>query len=65
MGSWVERTCGKAAPGGPSEVADCGAGWTKLQLVGETVAGGPGNRLRNPEFQLSLIHISEPTRPKR
>ena len=32
-GSQVERTHGKAAAGGPSEVADCGAGWAKLQLV--------------------------------
>ena len=33
MGSWMERTCGKAVAGGPSEVADCGVGWTKLQLA--------------------------------
>ena len=37
--------------GGPSEVVDCGAGWAKLQLAGEAAAGGPGDRLYNPEFQ--------------
>ena len=45
-----ERTPGKAAAGGPSEVADCGTGWAKLQLAGEAAAGGEGDRLRNPEF---------------
>ena len=33
MGSWAERTHGKAVAGGPSEEADCGAGWAKLQLA--------------------------------
>ena len=33
MGSQVERTRGKAAAGRPGEVADCGAGWAKLQLA--------------------------------
>ena len=32
-GSQVERTRGKAAAGRRSEVADCGAGWAKLQLA--------------------------------
>ena len=32
-GSWAERTHSKAAAGRPSEVADCGAGWAKLQLA--------------------------------
>ena len=49
-GSWAERTRSKAAAGRLSEVADCGAGWAMLQLVGEAAAGGPGDRLRNPEF---------------
>ena len=40
MGSWAERTGGKAAAGGPSEVADCGAGWAKLQMACEAAAGG-------------------------
>ena len=31
-----------------SEVADCGAGWAKLQLAGEAAAGRPGDRPRNP-----------------
>ena len=39
----------------PSEVADCGAGWAKLQVVGEAAAGGPGDRTRNPEFQCGKI----------
>ena len=43
MGSRSERTHSKAADGGPSEVADCGAGWAKLQLAGEAAAGGPGD----------------------
>ena len=36
MGSWVERTHSKSAAGGPSEVADCGMGWAKLQLEDPT-----------------------------
>ena len=55
MGSQVERTCHKAAAGRPSEVVDCGAGWAKLQLAGEAAAGGPGDRLYNPEFQRGKI----------
>ena len=55
MGSGVERTPGKVAAGRPSEVADCGAGWEKLQLAGEVAAGGPGDRLCNPEFQCGKI----------
>ena len=51
MGSQAERTCSKAAAGGPSEVADCGAGWAKLQLPGEAAAGGLGDRPRNPGLQ--------------
>ena len=33
MGSWADRTCSKAVAGRPSEVADCGVGWARLQLV--------------------------------
>ena len=51
----AERTCSKAAAGGPSEVEDCGAGWAKLQLASKAAAGGPGDRPRNPEFQLGEI----------
>ena len=40
---------------GPSEVADCGAGWAKPQLDGEAAAGAPGDRLHNPEFQIREI----------
>ena len=43
-GSWMKRTRGKAAAGGPSEVADYGVGWAKLQLAGEAAAGGPGDK---------------------
>ena len=50
-GSWVERTHSKMAAEGPSEVADCGAGWAKLKLASEAEAGGPGDRPHNPEFQ--------------
>ena len=35
-GSGVERTRGKAVGGRPSEVADCGAGWARLQLADPT-----------------------------
>ena len=35
-----------------SKVADCRVGQAMLQLVGEAAAGGPEDRLRNPEFQL-------------
>ena len=55
IGSWAERTPGKMADGGPSEVADCGVGWAKLQLAGEAATGGLDNRLRNPEFQRGEI----------
>ena len=51
MGSRVERTHCKAGAVGPSEVADCGAGWAKLQLAGEAAAGGQGDKPHNPEFQ--------------
>ena len=51
----AERTHGKVAAGGPSKVVDCGAGQAKLQLPGEAAAGGPGDRLHNPEFQLGEI----------
>ena len=54
-GSQEERTCSKVVFGRPSEVADCGAGWEKLQLAGEAAAGGPGDRPPNPEFQLREI----------
>ena len=52
MGSWAESTYGKVAAGGPSKVVDCGVRCAKLQLAGEAAPGGPGDRLRNPEFQL-------------
>ena len=48
MGRQMERTCIKAAAGGPSEVADCGVGRAKLQLAGEAAAGGLGDRPHNP-----------------
>ena len=48
----MERTCVKAAAHEPSEVVDCAVEWAKLQLGGEAAAGGPGDRLHNPEFQL-------------
>ena len=57
MGSWAERTHGKVAAGRPSEVVDCGVGWAKLQLAGETTAGEQGDRLCNPEFQLREIKL--------
>ena len=55
MDSWAERTCGKVVAGGPSKVADCGAGWAKQQLAIEAAAGGLGDRPHNPEFQLGEI----------
>ena len=51
MGSLVERTHGKVVAGGPSKVADCGAGWVKFQLASEAAAGGLCDRPHNPEFQ--------------
>ena len=51
MGSLVERTHGKVVAGRPSKVADCGAGWAKLQLASEAAAGGPGDRLCTPQLQ--------------
>ena len=41
--------------GGASELADCGAGWAKLQLASKAAASGPGDRLRNPGLQLGEI----------
>ena len=55
MGNRVKRTPGKVAAGRPSEVADCGAGWVKLQLASEAAAGGRGDRPRNPEFHRGEI----------
>ena len=57
MGSWVERPRNKAAAGRPSEVADCGVGWPKLQLASEAAGGGPGDRPCNPEFQCGEIKL--------
>ena len=54
-GSRVQRTSAKVAADGPSEVADCGVGWTKLQLASEAAAGGPGDKLPNLEFQCGEI----------
>ena len=51
MGSWAERTHGRAAAGGPSEVADCRARWAKLQVAGKAAAVGLGDRPCNPELQ--------------
>ena len=51
MGSWAQRTRSKVTAEGPSEVADCGAGWAKLQLASKAAASGPGDRLCTPEFQ--------------
>ena len=56
MGSCVERTRSKAVAGGPSEVADCGVGWAKLQLASQAAAGRPSDRPRNPEFQHGEIN---------
>ena len=57
MGSQAERTRSKVAAGGTSEVADCGAGWAKLQLAGEAAASELGDRPHNPEFQLGEIKL--------
>ena len=54
-GSGAERTRSKAGAGGPSEVADCGAGWAKLQLAEEAAAGAPDDTPGNLEFQLREI----------
>ena len=43
MGSWVKRTHSKVAAGRPSEVADCGVRWAKLQLASEAAAAGVGD----------------------
>ena len=51
MGSRAERTRGKVAAGRDSEVVDCGAGWAKLQLAGEAVVDGLGDRPHNQKFQ--------------
>ena len=51
----MERTRSWVVAGGPREVADCRAGWAKVQLAGEAAAGGPGDRLHNPEFQRGEI----------
>ena len=51
MGSRAERTRCKVAAGGNSKVADCARGQARLKLAGEAAAGGPGDRLHNPEFQ--------------
>ena len=40
----MERTLGKVAAGRLIEVADCRAGWAKLQLASEAAAGELGDR---------------------
>ena len=54
-GSQEERTCSKAVVDRPSKVADCGAGWAKLQLASEAAAGGPSDRQHKPGLQCSEI----------
>ena len=55
------RTRGREVAGRSREVADCGAGWAKLQLASESAAGGLGDRPCNPWFQRGEIkpQISE------
>ena len=50
----MERTHGKAAAGGPSEVGL----WSRVDKAAagsEAAAGGPGDRPCNPEFQQGEI----------
>ena len=54
-GSKAEITHGRVVAGGPSKVADCGAGWTKLQLAGRAAAGEPSDRQRDRGLQLPEI----------
>ena len=61
MGSWVDRTHSKVAAGRPSEVVDCGAGWARLQLVGEAAAGGPSKVADCGKAQARL-QLADPTR---
>ena len=56
MGSQAERTHSKAASGGPSEVADGGAEWAKLQLAGKAAGGGPGDRQGDRPHNSELQH---------
>ena len=56
MGSRVGRTRGKAAAGGPREVADCGMGQARLQLTEPT-----GWWLADPVATHSLIDKPEGT----
>ena len=51
---WRARE-GKTAAGRPSEAADCGVGWARLQLAGKEAAGGPSSRLSNLGLQLGEI----------
>ena len=55
MGSQAERTHSKVETGGPSKVADCGAGQAKLQLASKAAAGGTGHRPCNPGLQRGEI----------
>ena len=65
MGSPAERTLSKVTAGGPSKVADCGAGWARLQLADpvaphshvDKLGGTEGeqSRSRNPGLQLREI----------
>ena len=41
-GSGADRTQGKVVAGGPSEAADYGTGWARLQLSSKAAAGRPG-----------------------
>ena len=61
MGNRAERTRSKVAAGRPSEVADCGAGWARLQLADPVAPhshvdksggmAGEQNRPHNPGLQ--------------
>ena len=40
----MDRTHGKVADGGLSEVVDCGAGQARLHLASKAAAGGIGDK---------------------
>ena len=57
QGRGWQTGAGNTAAGRPSEAADCGAGWERLQLASKVAAGGPSDRWCNPELEGKEIKL--------
>ena len=63
MRSWVERTHSKTVVGGPSEVVDCGAGRSRLQLAGKKQLADPQTWRIVEQMGKAVRQLADPTAP--